>query len=214
MEQEVPDPSFVDPDLLPKNYGAYLAWREWKKINRDPGDLFNNTVVSQETFDFISAIDFAESECKAYGRKMANVLTMDADNSVAKKGKNCLHHVLNELTQNVGHLWDAETRQFIDPRDKMVAKIKALFLAQFEARFKVEGNDAQTRDLRQLGASAYYCYIYLIRRETYTFAWIPLKYLNEVKRAAAQGEGQEEEYVIIPKKILEDILYCKLSAKK
>jgi RNA-dependent RNA polymerase len=198
MEQEVPDPSFVDPDLLPKNYGAYLAWREWKKINRDPGDLFNNTVVSQETFDFISAIDFAESECKAYGRKMANVLTMDADNSVAKKG----------------HLWDAETRQFIDPRDKMVAKIKALFLAQFEERFKVEGNDAQTRDLRQLGASAYYCYIYLIRRETYTFAWIPLKYLNEVKRAAAHGEGQEEEYVIIPKKILEDILYCKLSAKK
>lgn len=133
MEQEEPDPSFVDPDLLPKNYGAYLAWREWKKINRDPGDLFNNTVVSQETFDFISAVDFAESE---YGRKMANILTMGAETSVAKKGKNCLHHVLNELTQLVGHLWDAETRQFIDPRDKMVAKIKALFLAQIASKLK------------------------------------------------------------------------------
>lgn len=87
MERDVPDAHFLDTDLLPKNYGAYLAWRDWKKTNRDQGELFNNTVVSQEAFDFISAIDFAESECKAYGRKMANVLSMDEDKSFAKKGK-------------------------------------------------------------------------------------------------------------------------------
>lgn len=94
----------------------------------------------------------------------------------------------------------------------MVTKIKALFLAQFEEHFKVEGNYAQTHELRLLGASAYYLYIYHILRKTYTFAWIPLKYLNEVKRAALTG--QEEEYITIPKKILEDILYCKFQAKK
>lgn len=98
----------------------------------------------------------------------------------------------------------------IDPRDKMVAKIKERFLRQFEDHFKVEGNATQTRDLRLLAASAYYCYIYLIRRETYTFAWIVMKYLNEVKKAAADNR---EDYITIPMHILEGILGCKFQTK-
>jgi len=90
----------------------------------------------------------------------------------------------------------------VDPREKVVAGIKAQFLSRFEKNFTLS-DPTQTPELRLLAACAYYYYIYKIKRETFTFAWIPLKYLNEVKHRA-QEEG---DYVTIPKYVLEGLLH-------
>ncbi len=211
MEQAVPDPTFTDPDLLPKNLRATLAWRDLKKNNPEQWEMFTYTIIEKEVVDFVKAIEFAESECKSYGKKMASVLSMDPATSKAKKG-NFVQNLLVPIINNcyIGHLWDAGEKRLMDPRDRMVAKIKEKFLTQFEEHFKIEGNPTQTRDLRLLAASAYYCYVYLIHQKTYTFAWIPLKYLNEVKKAAAD---MQEKYITIPKHILEELLGCKLQTK-
>ncbi len=90
MERDVPDPTFADPDFLPKNHYAMLTWRDMKKNNPEQWQLFTNTIIDRETVDFLAALEFAESECKIYGKKMAKALTMDPDASVAKKGKHGL----------------------------------------------------------------------------------------------------------------------------
>ena len=99
MERDVPDPMFVDPDFFPKNHYAMLSWRDMKKNNPEQWQLFTTTIIDKETVDFLAALEFAELECKIYGKKMAKALTMDPDTSVTKKGKNALEVCISTLSK-------------------------------------------------------------------------------------------------------------------